>query len=64
MRRPSLAAALAFALTTSLAGLAFADAAPRCKCSTPGLATQGGLAAIMAVAGASVLLFARTKRRS
>jgi hypothetical protein len=62
MRRSSLAA-LAFVLTTSLAGLAFADVAPRCKCSTPGLATQGGLAAVMAVAGASVLLLARSRRR-
>jgi hypothetical protein len=63
MRRTSLAA-LAFALTTSLAGLALADVAPRCKCSTPGLGMEGGLAAVMAVAGASVLLFARGRRRA
>lgn len=63
MRHPLLSA-LAFALTTSLAGLALADVAPRCKCEAPGVAAQGGLAAVMAVAGASVLLFARGRRRS
>jgi MYXO-CTERM domain-containing protein len=63
MRRPSIAAALAFAMTSSLAGLAAADVAPRCKCSTPGLAAQSGVAAVMAVAGAAVLLLRRGRRR-
>ena len=63
MRRPLLSA-LAFALTTSLAGLALADVAPRCKCESPGAAAQGGLAAVMAIAGASVLLVTRSRRRS
>jgi hypothetical protein len=60
--RSTWLAVVSFAAVTSFAGFASADVAPRCKCSMPGVAEQGGLAAIMAIGGASALLFARGKR--
>jgi hypothetical protein len=63
MRIKRFAAATAFALVTSLSGLALADVAPRCKCEAPGVTEQGGLAAVMAIAGAAALIVTRGRRR-
>jgi MYXO-CTERM domain-containing protein len=62
--RSTWLATLSFLAVTSIASLASADVAPRCKCSTPGIATQGGLAAVMAMAGAGTLLVLRSRRKS
>ena len=63
MRITKFAAATAFALVTSLSGLALADVAPRCKCEAPGATEQGGLAAVMAITGAAALFITRNRRR-
>lgn len=57
-------ALLVFLGVFSLGGPVWADVAPRCKCEAAGAVAPGGMAAVMAVAGAGVLLALRGRKSS
>jgi MYXO-CTERM domain-containing protein len=64
MRRFALLLVLQFALLTT-SGVAFADvpnSPGKCKCSTPGMSTQGSMAGVMAGGGALLLFVSRRRR--
>lgn len=53
---------LPFAFVASTSAVAWADAAPRCKCSLVGATGEGALAGGMLAGGALLLLVARRRR--
>jgi hypothetical protein len=64
MMRSTWLAPLSFLFVTTIAGLALADVSPGCKCSTPGILEQGGVAAAMGLAGVGALMLGRSRKRS
>lgn len=62
MKKSSVFALIGFLGVFLPAALAFGDVAPKCKCEAAGAVPPGGLAMIMTVAGAGVLVALRSRK--
>lgn len=65
MRKLPVALPVLFAILT-LTGAALADAlpGPKCKCSMPGVADEGSVAAAMLAGGGLLVAVSRSRRRA